>query len=186
MYCANRTDAIVLLIWWWRQVTCHSKKYSTVFLVLNVRCMIWRWVGNIEYDTWWCVMHRCVPQWVTLLVEFYFCVWDRLSRHTVLSDSWSLAGTFVPFFWLRGSHGANVSETVKAFIWPTGSSKHYESSDYPVPTRAEFGPGSQSEYDEYVALMTSLFFFFPVPLSVIQRKKGLYLIFICKNVQYSP
>lgn len=144
--------------------------------------MIWRWAGNIEYDTWWCVMQRFVPQRVTLLVEFYFCVCDRLSRHTALSDSWSLAGTFVPFFWLRGSHGANVSETVEAFMWPTGSSKHYESSGYPVPTRADFGPVSQSEYDEYVAHMTSLDFF-QYCSAVLQRKKWLYLIFICTNVQ---
>lgn len=36
-YCTNTTDALVLLIWQWGQVTCHSKKYRTVFLVLNVR-----------------------------------------------------------------------------------------------------------------------------------------------------
>lgn len=82
---------------------------------LLIVCLVWGW----KYSTWCMVCHAALlsrSRWLSI-VDFYFGVCHRFCRHTAFFQT---AETWQEPSFDSCSQGDNVSETLRAFMWPTG------------------------------------------------------------------
>ncbi len=139
-YCTNTTDALVLLIWQWGQVTCHSKKFRTVLLVLNVR-------------------------WYDLAMGWKYGIWHMMMGHAALcpavGDSWSNS----IFVCTTDSQRSQTAEAWREPLFPSSGSvvpmglmflrqsrPSYDQQDLQNIMRAQVTQCQQESLDQFLSL----------------------------------